>query len=57
MARQGVSFFDEVRQVPQLAELHDKMYVGGCFLAVDEGNYVWMVEALEDMDFGVEVLF
>ncbi len=32
------------------------MYVSHRFTTVDEGNDVWVMEAFENLDFGVEVL-
>ena len=32
------------------------MYVSHRFSTVDEGNDVWMMEAFQDLDFGVEIL-
>jgi hypothetical protein len=32
------------------------MYMSHRFSTVDEGNDMWVMEAFEDLDFGVEVL-
>ncbi len=33
------------------------MYMGGSLLTVNEGDDVWMMEAFQDVNFRVEVLF
>lgn len=53
---QFVPLLDEVRQVSELAVLHDQVYVGIRLPAVDQGDYVRVVEALEDLDFAVEII-
>lgn len=55
MAGQGVSFLDEVRQVPQLAKLHDQMYMCRCFLAVYQRHDVGMMKAFQNVNLGVKV--
>lgn len=55
MTGQRISFLDKVRQVPQLAKLHDEMYVCRCFLAVDQRHDVGMMEALQNVNLGVQV--
>lgn len=55
MAGQGVSFLDKVRQVPQLAKLHDQMYMCRCFLAVDQRHDVGMMKAFQNVNLGVKV--
>ena len=57
VSSQSIAFLDEVGEIPQLAELHDKVYVGRCLLTIDESNDMWVMEAFQDMNFGVEVLF
>lgn len=56
MAGERISFLDKIRQIPQLAELHDQMYVCSSLLAVDERHDVWMMEAFQDVNLGVEVV-
>ena len=57
MLCKGVAFLDEVGQVAELAKFHDKMDMGIILFAVDEGDYVRMMKAFQDVDFGVQVLF
>ena len=57
MSSKSVAFLDEVGEIPQLAEFHDKVYVGRRLLTIDESNDMWVMEAFQDMDFGVEILF
>ena len=56
MLCKSVAFLDEVGQVAELAEFHDKVDMGFILFAVDEGDYMWMMKAFQDVDFGVEVL-
>ncbi len=57
MPGKGISLLDEIREVSQLTELHHEMYMGGSFLTVDKGDDVWVMQAFEYVDLGVEVLF
>jgi hypothetical protein len=53
---QLVPLLDEVRQVSELAVLHDQVYVSRRLSTVNQGNDVGVVEALEDLDLAVEVV-
>ena len=56
MPGKGIALLDEIREISQFAKLHYQVYVGGRLLTVDEGDNVWMMQGLENMDFRVKVL-
>lgn len=51
------ALLDEHGEVAEFAVLHDQVDVLAAFDAVVEGDDVWVSEALEDLDFPIEVLF
>lgn len=57
MPGEGISLLDEIGKIPQLAELHHQVYMGGGLLTIDQGDDVRVMEAFKYMDLGVEVLF
>lgn len=54
---EGISLLDEIRKIPQLAKLHHQVYMGGGLLTVDQSDNVWVMQAFEYVDLGVQVLF
>lgn len=54
---QFISLLDEIRQVPELAVLHNQVYMSIRFAAVDQGDDVRVMKAFEDLDLAVEVVF
>jgi hypothetical protein len=57
MCDESVTLLDKVREVSQLTEFHDQVYVCACFLTIYQSDDVRMMKAFEDVDLGVEVLF
>lgn len=53
---QGIPSFDEHRQVTQGTVLHNQVNMRCCFMAINESDDMRMIQALEDLDFGVKVL-
>ena len=55
--RQGGALLHKLRQIRELTVLHDKIEVDRFFDKTEHCNDVGMLEALQDADLGVEVLF
>lgn len=56
MVNETFSLLDELRQIPQRTVLHNQVNVLCRLMAVDQGDDVRVLKALEDVDFGGKVI-
>lgn len=50
MLGHGVPFPDKAGEIAEHAELHDYMYVRRRLIAIYQGNDVWVLKALKNID-------